>query len=57
MAPSHERESVLAKFPSWRGTPQECRRLRASPYSALLALGKEDRPGIEWIKQLLEQAG
>lgn len=58
MAASHEIETVLAKFPSWRENPDEKRRLRAGLYTPLLALGKEDRAAIiEQIMQVLAQAG
>ncbi|WP_327025189.1 type I restriction endonuclease subunit R [Micromonospora sp. NBC_01739] len=57
MAASREIETVLAKFPSWRENPDERRRLRASLYKPLLALGKDDRAAvIERIMQVLEQA-
>lgn len=57
MAASHEIETVLGKFPSWRENPDERRRLRASLYRPLLDLGKDDRAGvIERIMQVLDQA-
>ncbi|MFE8912974.1 type I restriction endonuclease subunit R [Streptomyces globisporus] len=58
MSASREIETVLAKFPSWRDNPDERRRLRASLYKPLLALGKDERAGaIERIMRVLEQAG
>lgn len=55
---AHEIEVELGKYPSWRDSAEEKRRLRSGLYRPLLTMSKDDRAAaIERIMQVLEQAG